>query len=67
MISILFQLATRSRDQPLIEVFSRVFSSPRRSAQLIWTAVGRTMPLPILVAPTAGHPKLHRDGENETH
>ena len=39
MISILFQLATRSRDQPLIEVFSRVFSSPRRSAQLIWTAV----------------------------
>ena len=28
---------------------------------------GRIMPSPILVAPTAGHQQLHRDGEKETH
>jgi len=39
-MSILSQLATWSRDPPLAEAISRVFSSRIWSVQLIWTAVG---------------------------
>ena len=42
MISILSKAATWSPEQPFGEAFSRVFSSRLCSAQLIWTAVGRS-------------------------
>ena len=43
MISILSKAATWSPEQPFGEAFSRVFSSRLCSAQLIWTAVSRSI------------------------